>query len=298
MPPEVPVSSRRTRQRLPAHQTKPSPQISSIAVQIAEYASKVRQTSKQRIKPLPNHLSRKSTGLTKKQLEIANSKQELLKIRETPNVKNATRATLAFAQVQAGTAVCISPTGLLLTCAHCLAETPEEYDSDEVHCLIFAAGILVQARCVSFDWKRDLALLQITASQPWGVSVGGDYDFPYIRLSKASPKLHEKLVCIGHPAGEQLEGVCKSKMTGFDVLHISIGKFRGLASGQDAHDNAEIGALMHNCWTYWGHSGAPLVSQTSGELVGLHSSWDTKNGMRRGIALEVILKFLSVAATD
>jgi len=52
------------------------------------------------------------------------------------------------------------------------------------------------------------------------------------------------------------------------VLHISTGLSRGYASGQDAQDNLEIGALTHDCWTYWGHSGAPLVETSTGCLVG------------------------------
>lgn len=34
---------------------------------------------------------------------------------------------------------------------------------------------------------------------------------------------------------------------------------------KDLHNNEEIGALKHDCWTYWGHSGAPLLS-TTGEV--------------------------------
>ena len=78
--------------------------------------------------------------------------------------------------------------------------------------------------------------------------------------------------------------------TNFDVLHVSDGRFRGLAAGQDVQDNSEIGALMHDCWTYWGHSGAPLIC--AGQLIGLHSSWDNKTGMRRGVGVEAIQNFL------
>lgn len=68
---------------------------------------------------------------------------------------------------------------------------------------------------------------------------------------------------------------------------------------QDPHDNFEIGALKHTCWTYWGHSGAPLIHADTrapggGDfaLVGLHSSWDDRTGMRRGVALVAIRAFL------
>jgi hypothetical protein len=84
--------------------------------------------------------------------------------------------------------------------------------------------------------------------------------------------------------------------TNFDILHVSTGLFRGHAAGQDLQDNSEIGALKHDCWTYWGHSGCPIVETVAGTLVGLHSSWDEKTGMRRGIPLEAILEFLKVKA--
>jgi V8-like Glu-specific endopeptidase len=48
---------------------------------------------------------------------------------------------------------------------------------------------------------------------------------------------------------------------------------------------------MHGCWTYWGHSGAPLLD-ANGKLVGLHSSWDDTTAMRRGVPLEAIRAFL------
>ena len=69
----------------------------------------------------------------------------------------------------------------------------------------------------------------------------------------------------------------------YDVLHVSYGHYRGIARGQDVHDNSEIGALKHDCWTYWGHISAPLIAAESGELIGLHSSWDDQTGMRRVI---------------
>lgn len=49
---------------------------------------------------------------------------------------------------------------------------------------------------------------------------------------------------------------------------------------------------MHDCWTYWGHSGAPLMLRATGELVGLHSSWDDQSGMRRGVPLVALRAFL------
>lgn len=49
---------------------------------------------------------------------------------------------------------------------------------------------------------------------------------------------------------------------------------------------------MHDCWTYWGHSGAPILEVNKGTLVGLHSSWDEETGMRRGVGGVAIVAFL------
>lgn len=87
--------------------------------------------------------------------------------------------------------------------------------------------------------------------------------------------------------------------TGYEVLCVSEGRFRGYAEGQDVQDTEEIGALMHSYWTYWGQSGAPLVEKTArmGErLVGVHSSWDDETGMRRGVGVEAIREFLGEKA--
>ena len=165
-----------------------------------------------------------------------------------------------------------------------------------------------------WDGKRDLALLRVisisrratssTSSPPLHVKKGkrereeekegeeGDDVFPAVEVAEFLPKKGAGLVCVGHPGSEDLEAPKPGQATGYDVLHVSLGKYRGCAAGQDVQDNEEIGALMHDCWTYWGHSGAPLLDAATGRLVGLHSSWDDETGMRRGVSLEAIRAFL------
>ncbi|KAK0665219.1 trypsin-like cysteine/serine peptidase domain-containing protein [Cercophora samala] len=215
------------------------------------------------------------------------------------NAPHAVSATLVFAQQEAGTAVCIHPSGLLLTCAHCVADDETELDLEKMHWLLFASGRAVSAKCLAWDSQRDLALLQVTAASaavpgesPDGVS------FPSVTLAEESPRLGAGLVCIGHPGSEDLEASEAGVATGYDVLHLSSGSFCGYAEGQDLQDNSEIGALQHDCWTYWGHSGAPLLDSRTGRLVGLHSSWDDETCMRRGIALEAIRMFLKGRCED
>lgn len=62
--------------------------------------------------------------------------------------------------------------------------------------------------------------------------------------------------------------------------------------GADPDNNSEIGSLKHDAWTYWGHSGAPLLKAVDGTLIGLHSSWDDKTAMRHGVPLIAIKHFL------
>lgn len=183
-------------------------------------------------------------------------------------------------------------------CSHCVAERVDESESLKNQWLLFASGQVVSIICVAWDHKRDLALLQITAAQPLPSESAAtsakpaDNAFPYISVAAASPKLRDPLVCIGHPGSEDLEAAIPGIKTNYVVLHASAGVFRGYAQWQDLQDNSEIGALKHDCWTYWGHSGAPLVDRATGQLVGLHSLWDDQTGMRRGIPLEAIRQFL------
>jgi len=260
---------------------------------------------------LPDSLTTSITGLEKRDLTILRQKQKWLRefkiskppVRDGMDLSIVVEATLVFAQEDAGTAVCIAPEGILLTCSHCIAESAEELRDHRRKWLMFASGQVVQAECIAWDLRRDLALLRVVACQQQPITVTPpsslsfstvhSQSFPCVIPADASPPLRAALVCVGHPGSEDLEASKPGIKTNYDVLHVSIGKFRGYAPGQDVQDNMEIGALMHDCWTYWGHSGAPLVEQRSGRLVGLHSSWDDETGMRRGVGLAAIKAFLN-----
>lgn len=290
--------------------------------------------SHQPIQPLSGALTSKSTKLSKQDTATLNLKRSKLRspssqtsafISNLPNdgsasstaLAAAARSTLVFAQHEAGTAVCIAASGLLLTCSHCVAESPEEAAEGNLHWLIFSSGRVVQVKCVAWDARRDLALLQIVSAEEAVEGEGNGSPtpspsssddptptptpaFPFATIAlqapaapKPKPKQKTPLLCIGHPGSEDLETTSLSPVpSNYDVLHVSYGYYRGMAAGQDVHDNSEIGALKHDCWTYWGHSGAPLIAAESGEVVGLHSSWDERTAMRRGVGLEAIEGFL------
>lgn len=279
---------------------------------------------------IPSRPSKSTTRLSPAEHELLLHKQSLL-IELSPQLpipksfqKHAALvgSTLVFAREEAGTAVVIQEDGLLLTCAHCVAETIEEFEvgrgaKNKIFWLLLASGRIVSAKCLAWDPRRDLALLGVlsgsdmevpmpdaaheekTTSLPEGSKLEDSRKVPEakirlqaVSLATSSPPPGTPLVCIGHPGSEDLETARRGVKTNYDVLHISMGSFRGIAEGQDIQDNEEIGALMHDCWTYWGHSGAPLLDRKTGQLVGLHSSWDDQTGMRRGVAVEAIKEFL------
>ncbi|KAK9777230.1 putative Trypsin-like cysteine/serine peptidase domain-containing protein [Seiridium cardinale] len=248
----------------------------------------------QNVESLPADLNASTTKLGKLDQALLKKKQAWLSTydvtipRRFERHRRSVDATLVFAQNEAGTAVCISPHGLLLTCSHCVADTEAELDGSRMPWLLFHSGNAVAARCVAWDGKRDLALLQIVAAQPDPLGLA----FPDVLIESTTPGVGSQVVCVGHPGSEDLEAVQPGIRTNYDVLHVSTGVYHGCAEGQDVQDNSEIGALMHDAWTYWGHSGAPIFCMKSGHIIGLHSSWDDETGMRRGIALEALQQFL------
>ncbi|PGH34395.1 hypothetical protein GX50_02762 [[Emmonsia] crescens] len=209
---------------------------------------------------------------------------------------NALAASLIFAQHEAGSAVCIDPDGWVITCAHCFGETEEEYiTSTKTRWLLFYDGRAVQVECRVWDAKRDLALLKIIAIESDGTGATSDHNngapFPFVPLCPRMPELNTPIICIGQPGREDLESTTGRK-TDYDLVEVSRGAYRGMIPGTDPCDNSEIGTLKHDAWTYWGHSGAPLLQALGGSLVGLHSSWDDRAGMRHGVPLVAIEMFL------
>lgn len=162
--------------------------------------------------------------------------------------------------------------------------------------MLFYTGLAVQVECRVWDAKRDLALGRIVAVEALAppptpspppptptTNAGGESipTFSFIPIS-TTVKKGTQIICIGQPGADDLESASRRK-TKYNLLEISHGTYRGMVHGADPNDNSEIGTLMHDAWTYWGHSGAPLVRSSDGALVGLHSSWDEGTGMRRGV---------------
>jgi len=50
-------------------------------------------------------------------------------------------------------------------------------------------------------------------------------------------------------------------------------------AGNGAGEGQTTCYMLHSCWTYWGHSGAPLFDER-GHVVALHCAWDDRTGIR------------------
>ncbi|KGO49236.1 hypothetical protein PEX1_018480 [Penicillium expansum] len=232
--------------------------------------------------------------LRKKQNRLRES--ALLTAKATLNVScHAARAlasTLIFAQHEAGTAVCVDSRGWILTCAHCFGETAEEWKAERLKWLLYYNGLAVQVECRVWDERRDLALAKIVCVEILDEQCKGLVNpiFACVpvaeSLSTSSP-----IFCIGQPGADNLESVSPRKTT-YDLVELSRGRLCGIVAGADPQDNSDIGTLKHNAWTYWGHSGAPLLRRLDGALLGLHSSWDDATAMRHGVPLIAIRAFL------
>ncbi|KAH8654003.1 trypsin-like cysteine/serine peptidase domain-containing protein [Tricladium varicosporioides] len=243
---------------------------------------------------LPNISPQELKLLRQKQSKLAaTSVLALQDLPDAPNIQNALNSTLIFGQYEAGTAVCISPDGHLLTCSHCYGDDIKEFRKGiKRKWLLFYDGLAVLADCRVWDGDRDLALLKIVAIESPVPEAGQIPLFAHTPVFNGSIKKHMKILCIGQPGQDDLESTSAQK-TKYNLIEISEGTFQGMMKDVDPQDNSEIGTLMHDAWTYWGHSGAPLVSRSNGKLIGLHSSWDDQTAMRHGIPAIAIREFLN-----
>lgn len=217
------------------------------------------------------------------------------------------QATVLFAQYECGSGICIhnsrsddsscADKKIILTCAHCLGDHPKK-GTKKV--LVFTDGTIVMTNSVRVDIQADIALMQIvgfynyeTASMEYdqaNVSLLIEASLTSVSVSTTNKILKmEKLFCVGQPGRDDLESKSARK-TNYDVVSTSTGCYEKCLPG-DVNDNSEIGKLQHDCWTYWGHSGAALLNSKC-EVLGLHSSWDDELGTRHGVHLNAIQNFL------
>jgi len=198
--------------------------------------------------------------------------------------------------------------GYILTCAHCVVH--DDVDDDDpaknkvgrIVELVTARGKAFGAICVMACDKTDLALLHIPSSS----SSFDDCSITRLELGclKVGPKGSDsngtKIFAIGNPCDTDLETKVKNKSTGFFPFHVSEGNLVTKVSEEIASKDG-LGRQIHNAWTYWGHSGCPLVTTIDNFgpcIVGLHNSWDDRNGNRHGITLDEISLFVRGASVE
>ncbi|KAL8668865.1 MAG: hypothetical protein Q9168_006524 [Polycauliona sp. 1 TL-2023] len=243
-------------------------------------------------RPLPGLDKKPLSLLRRKQAKLASTHAETLaSLPPKPHLRTALEATYIFADYQAGTAVCIHPDGWILTCAHCIGESELEWRENQKTWLLSYTGTAIQTHCHAWDPNMDLALLKIISVEASSDGKADTTAFPHIKLASNLPKRRDPIICIGQPGRDDLESTIQRK-TAYNLVEVSEGRFCGMIPGVDPCDNAEIGSLKHDAWTYWGHSGAPLVSADEGRLIGLHSSWDERTLMRHGVPLQAVRRFL------
>ena len=188
-------------------------------------------------------------------------------------------ACVHLVQDDFGSGFCINPKGLILTCFHCIQSENEGFDLKAIFLLIFPNGELAEAMVIEGDKELDLTLLEII--KPTRI-------YPFLQISNILPKKGEKVFCIGHPCYDDLETKKKNKKTNYPPFFFSKGRIEGYKSEKEDKD---LGNLIHSCWTYWGHSGAPIMNY-DGVVVGVHNSWDERNGNRHGVSVRELNMFM------
>uniref|UniRef100_A0A6U6CCM1 Serine protease n=1 Tax=Odontella aurita TaxID=265563 RepID=A0A6U6CCM1_9STRA len=152
-----------------------------------------------------------------------------------------------------------------------------------------------------------------------GAAASGASGLPAAEIANKAVSLGDSLFCVGNPSNVDLESLTQGGIE-FEppTWHTSVGKCEGyldpvvekaramqqargrpptrgeLKSVMEAVPvDAQKGTcLQHSCWTYWGHSGAPLFNE-DGQVCSLHCAWDDKTGMRHGQKLQHLLDVIA-----
>uniref|UniRef100_A0A7M6DKX4 Uncharacterized protein n=1 Tax=Clytia hemisphaerica TaxID=252671 RepID=A0A7M6DKX4_9CNID len=209
--------------------------------------------------------------------------------------RNALQASVHI--IPSGSGVFISDT-VILTCAHCI----DHDDDDDEGKYVFPKTRLnrikeivtphrqtVGAKCIGYDESADLALLKILQTSKSPV-----IEHTFLKVSDAEP---EQVFAIGNPYDIDLETDLKHQPTGFTPFWFSGGEYESVMKKASKRG---LGRLKHSCWTYWGHSGCPLIAMEEKDggiheplLTGIHNSWDDRNAQRHGVPLEEVKSFLT-----
>lgn len=176
------------------------------------------------------------------------------------------RAHTASVKVGLGSGVVISPTGHLLTAFHVVDSNPEG-----TFRVTFGDGERFDARVIAYSKRDDLALLKLPEPDA--------QEYPHVSLASDAPEVHDVVVVIGNPG----------KKSGRPGFYTSVGQVLWYGPRRGI-----LGDMAYDAWTYWGHSGGPVFNE-SGQVVGIHNSWDSENAWRHGLKLSTVASFLESA---
>jgi len=180
---------------------------------------------------------------------------------------------------------------LVLTCAHCVPRC----DVGALNVVVAADGSVATSVCVAVDEVADVALLEMSVKPDSILEVLPVADLAAADFAASLPR--NVLVC-GNPVSPGRSGhrYLPFQFSTGTAEQVAKGDIDPAVPNRGFGYGAELGGLKHNAWTFWGHSGSPLVDTASGEVVGIHNSWDPSNGKRHAVSLPIIRRFFDAHA--
>jgi len=163
-----------------------------------------------------------------------------------------------------GSGVCFRSTGLILTAGHAAGEIGDERQVE------FPYGARFIAHCVAVSDDYDLALLQL--------ELKSDSVLPVAEIAVTPVKKGQAVYVIGQPGDE---GRSPRQRTSAGTV---------LRTATSLAPQLDMGGLHHNCWTYAGHSGSPVLN-SEGHVTGIHVTADLFEGA--AVTLEAVHVFIA-----
>lgn len=176
------------------------------------------------------------------------------------------RAHTASVKVGLGSGVVVSPRGHVLTAFHVV-----DSDPNGSFRVTFGDGERFDARVIAYSRRDDLALLALPDPDV--------HEYPHVSLASQEPEVGDVVVVIGNPG----------KKSGRPGFYTSTGQVLWYGPRRGS-----LGDMAYDAWTYWGHSGGPVLNE-AGQVVGIHNSWDSENAWRHGLKLSTVTSFLGTA---
>lgn len=131
----------------------------------------------------------------------------------------------------------------------------EEYDIDEDR-----EFLIKKVLHIAENDEPDIALLRIEQENEYGIPLPEG-----LEISSRMAHPHDNVFVLGYPA---FDTNIKTKLYDFDLKKVS--NVKRLAPGDIFPSSAAPYIYMHDCTTWYGNSGSPVVDLTTGKVVGIH----------------------------